>query len=358
MIFSTSTCAFAQDAGTPNVAPAVSQQELAAKIQDSSNNLRAEISGVESAVRTSRDELETKIDEKSSSIQKNVSGLKSTIQVSALATTLVCAACAIISLLVLFKLSSIAGNVIAILNMPPPPQASPSGSVSQNPSVVSALSRIEDKLCSLTKANSAKPTQETPAIPREVSDRLAAIEQTLHNLAARKENAAAGSSGGPDVSGVFWPKSVQNLENFPIWKKQLRDALAAGSENALTLVSALLDFQIHSSKRDIGAESYADIIRKVGMSAYSFCYSLENVPEEDRLDIVSALLRAVKDDAQLRAPAVEVRAFVPNDRLNTDTMEKVDSGSRLTVQRPLSWLIVDKGNGKERILHRAMVVTG
>jgi hypothetical protein len=358
LFFSTATSALAQDATLPETTPAVSQQELAAKIEESSSSMRNEISGVEHSVRATRDELESKIEEKAATIQKNVSGLRSTIQISAISTTLVCAACAILAVLILFKITSVAGNVVALLNMPTPSQPSSPLSQGQNPSLVAALSRIEEKLNNLAKANSAKAAPETPAVPREIADRISSIEQTLQHLAAHKENAAAGGSRGPDISNLFWPKSVQSHENFAIWKKQLRDALAADNEQAMMLLSALLDFQTQSTKRDIDAEHYAELVRKLGMAAYAFCYALEKVPEEDRLDIVSALLHAVKDDAQSHAPAIEIRAFVPNDRLNTDTMEKVDPGSRLTVQRPLSWLIVGKNGGKERILHRAMVITG
>jgi hypothetical protein len=350
------TYASAQDANTAEAAPVITQNELAAKIQESSNNLRAEISSVAGTVRSTRDGLESKIDERAAVTQKSISDLRSTVQISALATTLVSAACAIISLLVLFRISHIAGNVVALQNMPVIPQM-PQSSGGQNPSVTLALSRIEEKLNAMSKASFAKPMPEPANAPREITDRLAAIEQTLQNLAARKEN-SAGTNGMPDATAAFWPKSVQNAENFPIWKKQLRNALAAEDDQAMLLTCALLDFQIQSSKRDIDAERYAELAHSLGMAAYGFCYSQEKVAEEDRLDIASALFRAVKDDAQIHAIPIEIRACVPNDRLNTDTMEKVDSGSRLTVQRPLSWIIVDKSGGKERILYRAKVITG
>ena len=350
------TCAAAQESTTSDGAASALRDEIAAKIQDSSNNVRAEIVGVTSAVRSLHDDLETKIETGAATTQKSVSDLHATMQFSAISTVLVSAASAILSILILIRISHVSGNLAAVLNMPQIPQnTQPQGA---NPALSAALSRIEDKLNAVTKQSFAKLPQDTPQIPREISDRLSSIEQTLQTLSAKKETQQASHSAGSDPTTAFWPQSVKNLENFPLWQKQLRNSLAEGSEQALGLASALLEFHLHSSDRDLDAEKYAQLADKLGTAAYAFCYSLERISEADRLDIAAALARAVKEDAQIHAPTIEIRAFFTNDRLNTDTMEKVDSGSRLTVQRPLSWLIVEKNGGKERILHRAKVITG
>jgi len=105
-------------------------------------------------------------------------------------------------------------------------------------------------------------------------------------------------------------------------------------------------------------EKFCEMATDLSRSLYRFCYSLDGVPDEDRLDIASAMFRQVKEDIQQGFQGLEVRAFFPNDRLNTELMEKMDSGNRLTVSSPMSWLVMEHGPGGDRVLHRAMGFTG
>jgi hypothetical protein len=351
----------AQEAAATSAATAPDSDTAAvigAQITSLTSSLRSDNQSLDSTVRSVRQDIESKIDDGNAATAKNIASMHRAMNITAVSTALISLVGAIFSLIVLLRISRVASTATqATINTAASPQPT-----AQNPATAASLSRIEERLGALlAKGSMPKANAEAQAAaPKELHDKLNVIEAHLQNLTARKEATVspAHASGGPDVSDAFWPKSLREQENYPIWRKSLASALAQESSEARQFATALLEFQSLSANRDADPEKYAEVVRRLGASVYKFCYTLETIPETDRLDAASALLRAVKDDARVHVPSLDIRAFFPNDRLNTDTMEKIDAGNRLTVSRPLSWLIIDSQGGHERILHRAQVITG
>jgi hypothetical protein len=228
------------------------------------------------------------------------------------------------------------------------------------------MARLEERVGSLPAAVSQQLRSAMADLRKESSaepvlERLAAIETSVKGLAETVVQAAQKKpqeeQTGP-VADVFWPKSLKGAEGYPLWRKALADGLSKGASEAVQMAAAMLDYQIRITRRDMSPEKFCDMATDLSRSLYRFCYALEGVPDADRLDIASAMLRQVKEDIQQGFQGIEVRAIFPNERLNTELMEKMDSGNRLTVSRPMSWLVMEHGPGGDRVLHRAMVFTG
>jgi|GEM_PF-3550243 len=262
----------------------------------------------------------------------------------------------LIALIILLRLRSMQMDMPhAVASTSPAPQNASSGSNA-------AYARIEERISSLASAisqsraapvDSGKPQSNT-----ELLGRLDLIEAAIKRIAQAPAQAPAGPKEDfAPVADSFWPKGIKGFEGYPVWRKAMVDALASGRAEAMLLASTLFEYQTTAGRRDLEQEKFCELVTRLSQNLYRYCYALDGVADEDRLDLVSAILRQVKEDAQ-SFTGLEVRAFFPNDRLNTDLMEKMDSGSRLTVNRPLSWLVMDRSPGNERVLKRAMVVTG
>ncbi|HNX05864.1 MAG TPA: hypothetical protein PKI32_10205 [Opitutales bacterium] len=348
MVILPSFRAAAQDVAA-DVPPAPTVESLAAKIDENSTAIQLSVQNNAASLTTLRRDIEGKIEQGNTAVYKAVTDVHNTQRITAIATTATSLVAAVLSLVILLRLSHVMGAIGQI----PAPQGAPTASSGSAPAVAAALARIEDRLNAIPRAAPTKAPDPAP-VPREVMDKLATIEAALQGLSTRREAAAQSDT----TADAFWPKAVRGSENYPLWRKGLGEAVSAGRPEALRLASALLTFNALPARRDADAEKYADMVSRLSASLYAYLYSIEGVPEADRLDPVSALLRAVKDDAQVHYPNLEIRAFFPNERLNTDLMEKTDSGTRLSITRPLSWLVVDKTGGREHIFSRAQVITG
>ncbi len=248
------------------------------------------------------------------------------------------------------------------------PAAQPAAAVvaqAQNNSAP-ALARVEEKLAAIAQTL-ARPAQDdgVQAIEKltetqtELLGRLGWMEAVLQKLSEPQEapNEEPQEAALPALAGLVWPKAARSAEAFPLWSRTLASAIEAGQADALQLAGLMLEYQSGASRRDMAQDAYCELLRRLGRAIYRFCYSLD-VSDDDRLDAAQAVLRQVKEDAAALFPHIELRAVFPNERLNTDHMEKLDSGGRLVVSRPMSWLILDRTPGRERVLARAQVITG
>ena len=339
----------AQDASSGDPTPV---QELVARVDANTTAIRQGTDSTSTALAATKRDLEERIDRQGVTLARSVADLHRSVRLASVAGIVASLVMAGLLLLVLLRIPHILAAIGQIPNAPASPQPSGNGS---NPGLSAALARIEDRMGVLSRAVPQKTVEApSPSVPRELLERLAAIETAVQNLAATR--AAPAASGAAD--DAFWPAIVRASENYPAWKSNLAKSLAAGRPEALRLASALLAFCSLPQRREGDADHHAAFLAELSANLYSWLYALDGVPEADRLDPVSAILRAVKDDAAVHYPGLEIRAIFPNERLNTDTMEKVDSGNRMSVARPLSWLVADKSSGKERILFRAKVTTG
>ncbi len=339
----------AQDASSGDPTPV---QELAARVDANTTAIRQSTESASTALAATKRDLEERIDRQGATLARSVGEVHRSLRLASVAGVVASLVAAAMALLVFLRIPHILGAIGQIPNAPASPQSSGNGS---NPGLSAALARIEDRMSVLSRAAPQKNTEApSPAVPRELLERLAAIEAAVQNLAATR--AAPAASGSAD--DAFWPTSVRASENYPAWKTSLSKSLAAGRPEALRLASSLLAFCGQPQRREGDVERHAAFVNELSANLYAWLYAQDGVPEADRLDPVSAILRAVKDDAAAHYPGLEIRAIFPNERLNTDTMEKVDSGNRMSVARPLSWLVADKSSGKERILYRAKVTTG
>jgi hypothetical protein len=343
----------AQDA--PQTAPvptSTALEELATRVEGNTTAIRLSADGASTALSATARNLEEKIDRQGAVLSRSVSDLHRTVRIAAVAGTVTGLVAAVLALLVLLRIPHIIGAIGQISSAPAPAQASGNN----HPGLSAALSRIEDRIAVLSRSSPQKaPEPPAVSVPRELLDKLVGIEAAVQNLSSRGE---AASSASDTTADAFWPKSVRNCENYSSWRKTLSGALASGRGEALRLAASLLAFNGLPQRREGDAERHGTFVEELSVNLYAYLYALDDVPEADRLDPVSAILRTVKDDAQAHYPGLEIRAVFPNERLNTDTMEKVDSGRRMSVARPLSWLVADKTSGKERILFRAKVTTG
>lgn len=326
---------------------------VAEQIAASTASLQKDNANLIEAVRSQRNATERLLEENNLLAEKRLSEIHGTLRITAYATSAISAVSAILSLIILLKISRTTQPVTGEPARTPAPSSSPA-----NPAIMTALARIEERLNALAKNSQSgqKTTTETPAPSREILDKLNTLENVIQNHHTGKNGGPAQPE--PRLADALWPKAVRSLENYPLWRKTLADAAAAEKTEALRLASSLLAYRTLTSRRELTSEDCANTLYELSLTLYAYCYSLDTVTEEDRLDAASAVFRAVKDEMQQRVPSLEIKAFHPNDRLNTDAMEKVDSGSRLTVSKPLSWLFTDRSGGRERILHRAKVITG
>ena len=343
-------CPLAAEGTDADGARTATLETIQAGVSDNNAALQLAMQKNDSALVTLRHDLDVKIEQGDAALYKAVTDVHNTQRITALAAVATSLVTAILSIFILLRLSHVLG---AIGQIPAHPAQAAPGVASGHAATAAAIARVEEKLAALARAPQPKAAEPAPA-PREVMDKLTALEAAVQNLSARREAAAQGDS----TADAFWPKAVRTAENYPLWRKGLGEAVSAGKPEALKLASAMLAFNALPARRDMDAEKYGDLIHSLSASLYAYLYSIEGVSEADRLDPVSSVLRAVKDDAQVHYPNLEIRAFFPNERLNTDLMEKVDAGSRLSITRPLSWLVVDKTAGHERILSRAQVITG
>ncbi|MBN1404612.1 MAG: hypothetical protein JW942_09125 [Opitutales bacterium] len=266
----------------------------------------------------------------------------------------------LVALAVLLRLKSIQTELPQLLSRPMGNGSGASSSASLVSGNGVGLSRLEEKLGAIqhgiSQLRDSRP--EPKQNPAELSERLSAIDAALEKLAAVTvaSSSLPAKDDSPPINDSIWPKTARAFETFPIWRKALADMVARSDSEGLKFASLLLEYQAKASSKDNTLDQFCELVTSLGKAVYRFCYALD-IAEGDRLDAASALLKQAKEDAAAY-PGLEIRAFFPNDRLNTDLMEKMDSGNRLSVSRPQSWLIQDKTPGKERILARAMVITG
>jgi hypothetical protein len=343
--------AAAQEAPSEGVAGAAG---VAEQIAASTASLQKDNANLIEAIRSQRAATERLLEENNLRAEKRFAEIHGTLRITAYAASAISAVSAILSIVILLKITRYThvttGEPTRIPATPAP---------TANPAIMPALARIEERLNALAKNGQCTQKSVPDAQPpgREILEKLNALESTIQNHNARNE-AASASADAPRLADALWPKPVRTLENYPIWRKTLANAAATEKPEALRLASSLLAYRTIAARREQTAEECAGVLHELSLNLYAYCYSLDTVNEEDRLDAAAAIFRAVKEEMQQRLPTLEIKAFHPNDRLNTDAMEKVDSGSRLTVSKPLSWLLTDRSSSRERILHRAKVITG
>jgi hypothetical protein len=327
-------------------------EALTARVDANTTAIRQGTESASTALAATKRDLEERIDRQGATLARSVGEVHRTLRLASVASVVASLVAAAMALLVFLRIPHILGAIGQIPSAPASPQSSVNGS---SPGISAALARIEDRMGVLSRAAPQKNAEApSPAVPKELLERLAAIEAAVQNLAAARSTHS--SNGAAD--DAFWPAGVRASENYPAWRKSLSKSLAAGKPEAMRLASSLLAFCGQPQRREGDADHHAAFLHELSVNLYAWLYAQDDVPAADRLDPVSAILRAVKDDAGAHYPGLEIRAIFPNERLNTDTMEKVDSGNRMSVARPLSWLVADKSSGKERILFRAKVTTG
>lgn len=126
---------------------------------------------------------------------------------------------------------------------------------------------------------------------------------------------------------------------------------------ARKLLSALIDWEATNNTKDM--QLMAQQTHILGKALFAWLRTQLGEDSDRAIECIQTWTKAFKVLIEAQFSQLSLLAVYPDDRFDTDRMEAVRSMSsaRITVQMPLSWLIVEKSESRERILHRAEVIT-
>lgn len=234
--------------------------------------------------------------------------------------------------------------------------------------VHAGLSAVAEKLADI--GSTLQPTVESlgAQISELEKQRATAAEQDQANAgavdAAREEVAALQArlkqaEGTSAAFDGFWPEPFRADGPLAPWKARLVEAFDEGSDEAGALLGALVNWRLVSRESEKERDKWVEAVDAVGRSCLAFL-AKEPAPEDaDPIERAQVWTRSFKTLLEESFPTLKLSAVYPGDRFDTDRMEAVgsNSGGRQTVQRAVSWSIMEKTAESTQILRRAQVVT-
>ena len=159
---------------------------------------------------------------------------------------------------------------------------------------------------------------------------------------------------------VVWPEAFHGNGPLEFSRERVLAAFGAGSIEAGALMTALIRWHIVRATGDKEREHWIEAADAVGRACQAFL-AKDPAPggESESLERAQLWTRAIKSPFEQAFPELKLNAVYPGDRFDTDRMEAVGSstGGRQTVQRALSWSILEKTADSTRIVRRAQVIT-
>lgn len=136
----------------------------------------------------------------------------------------------------------------------------------------------------------------------------------------------------------------------------LISAATEGDAGARQLIASLIDWQAQSASRD--AATAASLTHQLSRRILHYISARHGEDRDQLINAIQSWTKPFKTALEERFPNIKIIAVYPEDRFDTDRMEaqRSQSGGRLTVAMPLSWLIFERTENGERILHRAEVI--
>lgn len=231
---------------------------------------------------------------------------------------------------------------------PPPPAIDLSGIESQ----LTGLALLSEALKNLERRVENLPSTD-PA-------QIAAIEQTLATLLQRLPEPAPPEQTPPPRKGLeeFLPPPLRHGGRLASEGERLEAGATQANNAARCLAAALIEWEATTpTSRDstlIAAQTHA-----VGRRLFPYLRQLHGEDRDAAIEGIQAWTKAFKTILEEKTPSLKLVAVYPEDRFDTDRMEAVRSVStaRLNISFPLSWLILERTDASERVLHRAEVIT-
>lgn len=217
-----------------------------------------------------------------------------------------------------------------------------------------ALTREMSALREATRLFTAERTAMEQARNTE-NETLRKRESEINELRTRlREQAEA-----PSISDSFWPPSLRDGGKLGAWKDRLAKELLDGSPDARRLGAALLDWAALTAADAPPGREAAGALSQLGQRLFRYWDSISIPDDEARIEAIQAWSAALRADIEKSLPHLQISPVYPDDAFDHDRMEAVESlsGSRITVKRPLSWIILQRTPEAERVLHRAQVIT-
>jgi hypothetical protein len=310
-------------------------------------------------IRDGIDDVRKRVSILKNDVDSSVADLSAKARLSSILSGICCILVALLALMLVFRQKGAPAETAR------PQAAAPaaSGAPRQYDAIESKLASISNSLSQIRAAMDTTAPSPAPAFDR-LETRISSLEGLIRNLAAKPAPMpapapapAAVPSKQADCLALLWPKSVRAMRDFSKWSETLAKAVEGNSPDACMMASAMMEFRAACEQGDIQLEQIAVAVKKYSLAVYNYCYSLDGGDGDDHLDFVKPLAEAAKEAVRRKFPSLDIVAFNPHDTLDTDKMERQGSGSTLSVRQPLSWLVRDKGAVRERVLHRAIVLT-
>lgn len=163
-------------------------------------------------------------------------------------------------------------------------------------------------------------------------------------------NGSVKSSANPD-----WAALLSGRDDSPFWIDLIRRRSGMGDSLAMRVRKLLEAFpEVVPGPR----ESVSTALQELS----SAVLDLVNDQELPEIEVTQATLfwtNRINNALEQADVRLRLRKIYPNDRFDHDTMESVSTvtGYHLTVARALTWTIVEMGDERSRVIHRAKVVT-
>lgn len=215
------------------------------------------------------------------------------------------------------------------------------------------------ELGALRRALESLPAKAPPPVepPAAVPPR-----KTPPPIPAPTEDRTTVPGAGPAVAAVaasLWPAGfVDPASPLARWRVLLESHLASTEHPALPVLSAVLALRV-TVERSPTLQEVADAVAAVSLAAHAYWSSLPELSEDDRQRASADWIRGLKQYVAGVAPTLDIREVEPGVRFDPDTMQTVQSGAgnHLNVAAKFSWVILDRGGERARVLHRARIAT-
>lgn len=198
----------------------------------------------------------------------------------------------------------------------------------------------------------AEQTRASEKALREEAERIEGERATLEARLGAEDEAASRID-------ILLPESLRAGGGLAHAQCSILAALADNSVEARRFLRSLAEWEelTVGISEDERADAPAQI-SALGARGHAFINKHLPPDADAHLEIGQALLKYVREGVARLCPHIEIKPVFPGDRFDSDRMECVASGSgnRLTVQQPLSWLILDRSGDQARILYRARVL--
>ena len=218
-------------------------------------------------------------------------------------------------------------------------------------SVTAALAEFRRTLENLAPAGPPPPPAPPPVTmpPRKTPPPISTEERTTV--------AAGGTSVA--LAASLWPAEFRDPASpLARWRALLESHLASKEHPALPVLSAVVALRV-TVERAPRLQEVADAVAAVAVAVHAYWGSLTDLSEDDRQRASADWIRGLKQYVAGVAPTLEIREVEPGARFDPDTMQTVQSGAgnHLNVAAKFSWVILDRGGERARVLHRARIAT-